>query len=655
MISLCMIVKNEAHCLARCLKSVQQSVDEIIIVDTGSDDDTVQIAKKFGAKVFTYRWNDDFAAARNFSVEQANGDWIFYLDADEELLLTNCNQLRMLTANTDTEAYYFHIQNLDDQEQTLSHINIRLFKNKPYYRFSGRLHEQILTSIIEHLPPSSQPAADSHINILHYGYLTKEFVGKNKAARNYRIIKKMLAESPDDPYLLYNLGNCLINFGNNAEAAEHYKRALENINPASVYAPSVLIAYISCVLKLGEPAKAYQYLEIGKRVYPDYTDLYFIEGEFYLRLGHLEKSKKCFQKCLSLGEQVGSKYTTRAGVGSFAPMFQLAAVYQIQGNYEKAIEYQIAGLKLKNNAFREWLVLAKLLDLYYADKEKVYNVLKQLIKHSDKAAEKLIIARLLNEIEAYQYTNKALAGLQNDEAHYLRGVAALKTARYKQAVNYLQKISGSTGKKELILAHWLEKPPIDASEYLQKTNFPNEESCQIYQGVNKILTGGADIINLPLHSKDFQQLIDHLLILGRPELAVNILAGCGTAAPAALVNFFMKSPFEESTALWLETAAKIALYELKAGILQSDYFYCLARYFHLNKEPDSALLMLNKASMIEPQNKKCRHLQQEIYQQQTLNMLLEALQHYPENSMFNNYLIALQQKLKTAFNLKGGH
>ena len=350
MISLCMIVKNEAHCLERCLKSVHRCVDEIIIVDTGSTDDTVQIAKKFGAKVFNYTWNDDFAAARNFSIEQAVGSWIFYLDADEELVLSNCDQLRLLTANPDTEAYYFHIQNLDDQEQILSHINVRLFKNKPCYRFTGRLHEQILTSIINHLPPGKQPAADSQINILHYGYLAKEFAGKNKAARNYRITKKILAENPNDPYYLYNLGNCLINFGNTAKAADHYKRALENINPASVYAPSVLIAYISCVLKLGKPVEAYKYLEIGKRVYADYTDLYFIEGEFYLRLGHLEKSKKCFQKCLSLGEQTGSKYTTQAGVGSFRAMFQLAAVFQMQGDYEKAIEYQIKGLKLKNDA-----------------------------------------------------------------------------------------------------------------------------------------------------------------------------------------------------------------------------------------------------------------------------------------------------------------
>src|SRR5690348_3827247 len=84
-ISLCMIVKNEEKYLERCLKSVEGVVDEIIIVDTGSTDQTTEIAEKFGAKILRYQWNDDFSSARNYSLKNAKCDWILILDADEEL------------------------------------------------------------------------------------------------------------------------------------------------------------------------------------------------------------------------------------------------------------------------------------------------------------------------------------------------------------------------------------------------------------------------------------------------------------------------------------------------------------------------------------------------------------------------------------------
>ena len=153
MISLCMIVKNEAHCLGRCLNSVHNHVDEIIIVDTGSEDSTVDIAQQYGAKVFHFPWRHDFAAARNFSLEQARGQWILYLDADEELEAPpeNCS-LRALTERSDVDAYYFDIKNFSDNDELVRHINIRLFRNNPHYRFEGRLHEQILDAIMQATP-----------------------------------------------------------------------------------------------------------------------------------------------------------------------------------------------------------------------------------------------------------------------------------------------------------------------------------------------------------------------------------------------------------------------------------------------------------------------------------------------------------------------
>lgn len=110
-ISLCMIVKNEAHNLQRCLASVAGAVDETIVIDTGSTDATCEIARAFGARVRTFPWNDNFSDARNASLELATGDWVLVLDADEALAEESKEVLRRLTAVDGVEGYFIKIIN----------------------------------------------------------------------------------------------------------------------------------------------------------------------------------------------------------------------------------------------------------------------------------------------------------------------------------------------------------------------------------------------------------------------------------------------------------------------------------------------------------------------------------------------------------------
>lgn len=106
LISLCMIVKNEADNLNQCLKSVRGIADEIIVVDTGSTDSTLQIALSFGAKVVHYTWNGDFAAARNAGLQQAHGQWILILDGDEELDAKSKGELLLCAEHLEYEAFF---------------------------------------------------------------------------------------------------------------------------------------------------------------------------------------------------------------------------------------------------------------------------------------------------------------------------------------------------------------------------------------------------------------------------------------------------------------------------------------------------------------------------------------------------------------------
>ena len=149
-LSLCMIVKNEQRVLARCLDSVVTLAPEIIIVDTGSTDDTTAIAARYGAKIFAFDFSFvDFARARNHALSQARGRWILALDADETLDPASVPLIQQLIVRDENAGYYVQRFNHhgDGQEATADHA-IRLFPNRPSYRYRGRVHETVDDSIL---------------------------------------------------------------------------------------------------------------------------------------------------------------------------------------------------------------------------------------------------------------------------------------------------------------------------------------------------------------------------------------------------------------------------------------------------------------------------------------------------------------------------
>ena len=145
-LSLCMIVKDEEEMLPRCLAAVAPAVDEIVIVDTGSTDRTIEIARAHNATVIEKPWTGSFSEARNASFDAATGDWIIYLDADEVLVADDVQRLKALTGRTWREAFYVvetsYTGELGDGA-AMTNNALRVFRNRPNYRFEGRLHEQI--------------------------------------------------------------------------------------------------------------------------------------------------------------------------------------------------------------------------------------------------------------------------------------------------------------------------------------------------------------------------------------------------------------------------------------------------------------------------------------------------------------------------------
>ncbi|MFM7535211.1 MAG: glycosyltransferase [Acidimicrobiales bacterium] len=221
-VSLVMIVRDEQRCLARCLDSVAGVVDELVVVDTGSTDDTVTIARAAGARVLHEPWHDDFAAARNVGLAAATGEWILHLDADEELDADSRPRLRdALRRAGAAAAVRLTIRNLlpDDELQAFVDApNVRLFRNRPAHRYEGRVHEQILEPVLR---AGGRVVDAPGLRIVHHGYRTDRVQGgQSRTARNLRLLGLAALDHPDDPAVLAPLGKQLAELGHFAEALE---------------------------------------------------------------------------------------------------------------------------------------------------------------------------------------------------------------------------------------------------------------------------------------------------------------------------------------------------------------------------------------------------------------------------------------------------
>jgi tetratricopeptide (TPR) repeat protein len=227
-LSVCMIVRDEAADLPRCLASLAGVGDELVVVDTGSRDATPELAAAAGARLIRSEWQHDFAAARNASVAAATGDWCVVIDADEELP----PQVRAELRATIERAGAAGLMGLSVLQRNLSAPGeltawedlplVRVFRRAPAVRYEGRIHEQVTPSIVR----AGGRIGATDLIVLHHGYARSTAQGGTaRARRNLALIEEALREDPDDAYLVYQLGATQKAIGDPA-AGEALQRAL---------------------------------------------------------------------------------------------------------------------------------------------------------------------------------------------------------------------------------------------------------------------------------------------------------------------------------------------------------------------------------------------------------------------------------------------
>ncbi|MEK5261946.1 glycosyltransferase [Paenibacillus sp. FSL L8-0663] len=336
-IALCMIVKNEQEYLRRCLDSVKGKVDQIVIVDTGSTDETVNIAKEYTNDIHHMDWNNNFAAARNESIKYATTDYILVLDADE-YLEESADLQKEIASGAD---YYFtKIHNIMSSERALNHLAIRIFsKNKDLY-YQNRLHEHLNIMDEEHKLISGQAG----LVIMHTGYTDEMMEGREKAKRNLPLMLKEVEENPT-VYNLFNMGRTYMWVGKHEKAIAFLKRAYPMSKNLTI-ASDLIITLCRSLGEMKRYNEALQILQEAVVVHPKEVDLLHLQALYFMEAGYYRDAITTMTKCLDIGDQ---GITVTEGHGSYIAHFRLAEWYELRNDLTKSYEHILEAFKLKND------------------------------------------------------------------------------------------------------------------------------------------------------------------------------------------------------------------------------------------------------------------------------------------------------------------
>lgn len=341
-ISLCMIVKNEERYLERCLASAASAVDEINIVDTGSTDGTLEIARKFGARIEEHPWQDDFSQARNRSLAMARKRWILQLDADEELTAESLPHLRALrnapALMTAVLIRCANISNSNGAAGMVSHAIVRIFPNSKRIRFRGRIHEFVAVDG----SPTSIATVPSPIKIVHYGYMDSVIAERGKFARNTRMIEQSVLEEPDEPYNWYNLGITAHVGGDQRRAAEALERMWDlcSRNGMRNFAGNGLQMLSTIYTEhLGDPEKGLHYAQECLRIAPRYANAHFAAGKAYLALRRFDEARAMYLAAIEDAAHLERQYVVDEDAAGWKPRCEIGCSFAAQGEHEKAIEW----------------------------------------------------------------------------------------------------------------------------------------------------------------------------------------------------------------------------------------------------------------------------------------------------------------------------
>lgn len=441
-LSLCMIVKNEEKFLPGCLESVKDIVDEIIIVDTGSTDKSVEIAHSYNARVFFSEWKNDFSQARNESIKHATGDWILILDADERLNPGQEEKIKKYL-NLNFDGLYVKVINLGSNgKPEVINEYPRLFRRKEGVKFEGKIHEQITPSILR----AGGKIAKTDITITHLGYGQSSDVMNKKYERNLSLLLEQVKENPDDAYAHYHIGIVKILMGQKEEGIEHLKKAISIPKGRSNLNESVQATIYNILgkheIQEGNLAEAFKYLKESAKIAPIQISSHYYAGIAHMKQSSFAPAVNSFEKALkNLHLILKGKSLDISFENLIEPEeihFKLMLCHFKLGDLNNATRHLAKAISNEELYKR---TLAVMVDEYKMGNKNARKILKYIseVKPSFDVFKILSgISQVEGDLEdAVENLKKSLQFKDDDEIRYNLGVCLAGLRRFNEAVEFL--------------------------------------------------------------------------------------------------------------------------------------------------------------------------------------------------------------------------
>ncbi len=337
-VSVCIITKNEAENLNKCLQSLSPYPFEIVVVDTGSTDNSKEIARKYTSKVYDFEWVNDFSAARNYSISRASHNMIFVLDTDEFLVEFDFDKIQQLisahpkSVGLIKRLDYFEA---DGERHCQTTIIDRLF-NRKYYHYERPIHE-----ILVPIANISTTSYDIPVVLDHFGYIGSADKLYEKSMRDIKLLLPEIEKNPDEPYYYFQMAQSYLCMREPDQALTYFEMAMErNPAPEEDYTRILVCNYGNMLLDAEKAREASSLLSFYEH-YNDNADYLCMIGLMYLQLNQPLKALPEFVKALSA--------PSRDSVESRVISYYIGYIYELFGqkdiarsHYRKCGEFEPA-------------------------------------------------------------------------------------------------------------------------------------------------------------------------------------------------------------------------------------------------------------------------------------------------------------------------
>jgi glycosyltransferase involved in cell wall biosynthesis len=338
-ISACLIVKNEAANISTCLDSIRKIVQQIIVVDTGSTDNTVELVKTYGAEIYQYEWKNDFSAAKNFALAKAKGEWIIFLDADEYISAETAANVPGIIKQYGKlcDGFITHMSNIDiDDDNKLidAFFVTRIFRRDPDLCFAGTVHEYLM-----HRKRKNRwyKIERSELELLHTGYSSGRI--RSKCERNLKILHKQLAADPNDVDLYRYLADAYYGTEDYDQAIIYARQDLATGRKEISYASRSYRVLLNSLQRQGADfASQEEVIQESIKAFPLLPDFYAEYGVLFFNRGQYDNAEELFKKAFELDAVYDDMETSlfRSKIG--LTYLVLGKLYEYKNDYAKAIE-----------------------------------------------------------------------------------------------------------------------------------------------------------------------------------------------------------------------------------------------------------------------------------------------------------------------------